>query len=121
MISKLLGMVFVCACMCACGDGIESPEPKSTTAVGSDNSLAMPPAGSSIGYGCDTASTRYVYLTVEGHRYWVSIPTACNPRPDIYKGDPAPDMGDPYDDREPVSKEKILTEFNARQFSLQGN
>jgi hypothetical protein len=61
------------------------------------------------GYGC--YHVEYKSVVVFGHLYWVSIPSICNPQPYIFKGDPGPDKGNPWDDTDPVTKEEIMDKF----------
>lgn len=65
------------------------------------------------GYACGKVDYTPVYF--EGHEYWVVIPIACNMHPDIFKGDPAPDMEGPWDNNiDPSIKENVWKAYNIK-------
>jgi len=56
-----------------------------------------------------------LHVVVDGHDFWVQLPTLCDSTPYIFKGDPGPDFGDPYDDRYgTVINEDIMDAFHAK-------
>jgi hypothetical protein len=109
----VLALMLACACASGCMAEVDPSAKTDKQSTGPDPSLAYPATGSSLGYDCNVPDN-FVYLTVQGHSYWVRIPTACNSNPDIYKGDPGPDVGDPYDNKDPVSKEMIIQVFSEK-------
>jgi hypothetical protein len=111
---KTLVALVACLSLCACVANTESHATDTSAGTPSNNGdYGEYGHGGDEGYGCNQAS--YVHVTVDGHDYWVQVPTLCNPNPDIYKGDPGPDMGDPFKDNEgPVTREQIVEKLYAR-------
>jgi len=110
---NLLVVLGACLSLVACVAPVDSTE---TEAVVNQDDSEEPyggwdkPEGPT---GCNVVSM--LHVGVEGHDYWIQVPTFCDSRPYIFKGDPGPDFGDPYDDRYgPVANEDILDAFNAR-------
>ena len=118
---NLLVVLGVCFSLSACVAETESSESQEETEeVGSGEINLGGNTHKEGGFGCDDVS--YIGVTVAGHHYWVQIPTLCDRRPYIYKGDPGPDRGDPYDDREgPVTREEILEKFNEQHSAYGSN
>lgn len=57
------------------------------------------------GYRCDP----YLYkVKVKDMTYFVSLPSLCNTKPYIFKGDPGPDMGEKYEDLDPILQEEVI-------------
>jgi hypothetical protein len=112
MISKFLFTVVAATCVLACG-GVKESDPNHSTPAKDDVFYLDTPGGSGDSFGCNTTRVTYVYVTVKDHSFWVEIPTACNSAPQIYKGDPGPDMGDPYNYNE-VSREEIVQAFELK-------
>lgn len=57
------------------------------------------------GYHCDP----YVYqIKMNNHLYLVSVPSSCDSRPYIYKGDPGPDMGEELKNIDPIVQNEII-------------
>jgi hypothetical protein len=51
-------------------------------------------------------------VQVDNHIYFVGIPSVCNTKPEILKGDPGPDMGSLLPDDEFYIRKKILLRVN---------
>ncbi|SRR5579885_2392236 len=110
---KTLVTLLACLSLVACVANTDTHETNQSTPT-QDSPGTLPDGPGSYGFGCEGHDT-YTHLTVDGHSYWVHIPTLCNPNPDIYKGDPGPDMGDPYDTKSnPATTQTILEQLNAR-------
>ena len=111
---KTLVTLLACLSLASCVANTDSSAPDTSSSVPSDNGINLPDNGSgSAGYGCDRVD--FVHVVVDGHAYWVQVPTLCNPNPDIYKGDPGPDEGDPYDTKSnPETTQAIMEQLNAR-------
>jgi hypothetical protein len=111
---KTLVALLACLSLASCVANTDSSDPDSSVNVTVDDSINLPPNGpGSSGFGCDRVD--FVHVVVDGHAYWVQVPTLCNPNPDIYKGDPGPDEGDPYDTRaNPETTQAIMEQLNAR-------
>lgn len=117
---KTLVTLFACLSLVACVANTDTHESNGSSNPPSDNSINLPSDGpGSAGYGCNVAS--YVHVTVDGHGYWVQVPTLCDPSPYIFKGDPGPDLGDPYDDKVgPVTNEEIMEKLYAKLAASSG-
>lgn len=110
---KTLAIVLgACLCLGACAANTDSSDSETNQPVDSSSSGEYGWGhGGDEGFGCDHVS--YVHVVVNEHGYWVQIPTLCDPNPYIYKGDPGPDVGDPYDGRE-VTQEQIMEKVYAK-------
>lgn len=67
--------------------------------------------GSTSSNTSDCNRTTYTHVSVEHHSYWIT--SSCNDSL-ILKGDPGVSLGDVWDERDPVSKEKILAKYYAK-------
>jgi hypothetical protein len=118
---NLLVVLGVCFSLSACVAETESSEPEDETEeIDSGGGSLDGHASDKGGFGCESLS--YVGVTIAGHHYWVRVPTLCDDRPYIFKGDPGPDRGDPYDDRDdPVTREEILEKYHEQHLANGGN
>lgn len=110
---NLLVVLSACLSLTACAVNTDS-EPEETTVQNGNNGEYDGAWHQDEGpIGCDRVSL--IHVAIDGHDFWVQIPTLCDRRPYIFKGDPGPDIGDPYDDRYgPIPNEDILDSFHAR-------
>jgi|ERR1035437_1869122 hypothetical protein len=105
---KLLVLGIVCL-LTACGTADPNPSPSTTkhdrpTPMSDWNNGFNQDKGPGL---CDSFSVYSV--VVGGHTYLVSVKSPCDATRYVFKGDPGPDMGQPWDSRDTVSKEDILS------------
>lgn len=89
---------------------VVSPAPIEYKFIANDDETSISdfrwyPDNDGPGYHCDP----FVYqVTIDDHLYLVSVPSSCDPRTYIYKGDPGPDMGKELENLDPIFQEKIV-------------
>ena len=114
---KKLLFVLLGACLTACGAAPDFSESggdnENEWSLGDHGSYGPWGHGGVGPAGCSQAVS-YLHIVVDGNEYWVAVPTFCAEAISIYKGDPGPDMGDPYEGDGPVTVEEILEKFNDR-------
>jgi hypothetical protein len=110
---KTLAIVLgACLCLVGCTANTDSSESEDTHPAESSSGSGEYGwgHGGDEGFGCNQIS--FIHVTVDGHAYWVQVPTLCDPNPYIYKGDPGPDEGDPYEDE--MNRSQIVEKLYAK-------
>lgn len=103
-------ITLMCICVFGCGSAPETIE-QATPSKANDPAPVTYTNPSQIVSGC--GSVQYTVVMVEGVPTWVPRPMVCGLGPHVDKGDPAPDMGDPWET-------KLLTkEYHAQEKSNQ--